>query len=268
MPTPSQFSTRSMKFRVCFALCASFLILFIGFVSFEWFRANSQIRSTLKADITNVPVVLDTEMRAHAASMEAIAYILSQNTELTAAFLSGDRDRLFDLAEPLFHRFKTVHRIDHLCFNDKERINLLRVHERERHGDLADHYTMLAAERTGEASSGAELGPLGTFTVRAAVPWYDGDTLIGYLELGEEIEEILRDVSEEHAAEVAVTIRKSALQREQWEAGMRLLGRDANWSRLADDVCRERRLECAAVSLEAPNQCGQALSREVLHDQE
>jgi signal transduction histidine kinase len=42
-----------------------------------------------------------------------------------------------------------------------------------------------------------ELGPLGTLTLRAVKPWYDGDTLIGYLELGEEIDHVAQEI---HAA--------------------------------------------------------------------
>ena len=67
-------------------------------------------------------------------------------------------------------------------------------------------------------------------------PVFDGETLIGYFELGKEIEDILEDISDEHGVELTATIRKNDLKRQSWESGMKMLGREADWDRFADDV--------------------------------
>jgi PAS domain S-box-containing protein len=95
---------------------------------------------------------------------------------------------------------------------------------------------MLEAEKTREVSHGIELGPLGTFTLRVVEPWYNGEGLIGYVELGEEIEHITRKLHAILGVEVYVVIEKAFLDRQGWEAGMRMLGREAEWDRFPSVV--------------------------------
>ncbi|MDP1681934.1 MAG: diguanylate cyclase [Burkholderiales bacterium] len=112
-------------------------------------------------------------------------------------------------------------------------MNLLRVHAPNRHGDRIDRFTTLAAEKDGTTSYGVELGPLGTFTLRVVSPWYDETThqLIGYVELGMEIDRVLQKQRDFFGIEVFVLVHKDRLERKKWEEGMRALGRTPDWER-------------------------------------
>jgi hypothetical protein len=112
----------------------------------------------------------------------------------------------------------------------------MRLHKPDKYGDEINRFTTLQAEKTGETSHGIELGPLGTFTLRVVEPWYDGDQLIGYLEMGEEIEHITRKLHHILRVEIYVVIEKKFLDREGWQAGMRMLGRNAQWDRFPSVV--------------------------------
>jgi len=101
---------------------------------------------------------------------------------------------------------------------------------------LKDTFTALEAERTGKLSSGIELGPFGTFTLRVVQPVYDNDTLIGYIELGKEIEDILSNINKILKVDFALTIHKYDLTRKTWESGMKMLNRDCNWDRFPKEV--------------------------------
>ena len=92
----------------------------------------------------------------------------------------------------LFESLHREHALTHLYFFDKNRVCLLRVHKPEKHGDLINRFTAIEAERTGKTASGIELGPLGTFTLRVVQPVFEGQTLLGYVELGKEIEDVLQ----------------------------------------------------------------------------
>lgn len=84
-----------------------------------------------------------------------------------------------------------------------------------------------------------ELGPLGTFTLRLVDPWYADEKkqhLIGYVELGMEVDQALEDVREYLDVQTLVLIRKQFLQREKWESGMKILGRVPDWERFPDFV--------------------------------
>lgn len=112
----------------------------------------------------------------------------------------------------------------------------MRIHKAEKNGDLINRFTAVESERTQQISSGIELGPLGTFTLRVVCPVREGDQLIGYLELGKEIEDVLARIHERPEIELAVTIDKALLNREQWQQGMRMLGREVDWNRFAPEV--------------------------------
>jgi diguanylate cyclase (GGDEF)-like protein/PAS domain S-box-containing protein len=79
------------------------------------------------------------------------------------------------------------------------------------------------------------------------VPCRDGDRLLGYIELGVECEDVVKEVKEGYGVESCVLIRKAYLSRKDWESGMRMLGRTSRWDDLDDWVL-------TASSLgEAPN---------------
>ena len=86
-------------------------------------------------------------------------------------------------------------RLTRLC-GESRRV-VLRAHQPDMSGDAIDRATARLAQESGRETQGLELGPLGTLTLRAVKPWYDGDTLIGYLELGEEIDHVAQEI---HAA--------------------------------------------------------------------
>ena len=117
---------------------------------------------------------------------------------------------------PLFDRFHSDHRVTHFYFTGPDRVNILRVHKTDKHGDKIDRFTTLEAEKTGKHYYGIELGSLGTFTLRTVAPWYDGEQLIGYVELGEEIEHITQKLHDILDIEIYVLIEKQFLYRRNW----------------------------------------------------
>ena len=80
------------------------------------------------------------------------------------------------------------------------------------------------------------IGPLGTFTLRVIQPVFEGNELVGYVELGKEIEDVLQSLHQKSGKEIAVVIRKEYLSRPAWEEGMKMLGRKGDWGQLDDDA--------------------------------
>ena len=83
---------------------------------------------------------------------------------------------------------------------------------------------------------GVELGKFGTFTLRIVQPVFDDDILIGYIEIGKEIEDVLEDISKEYNVGLATIIKKEFLNRDDWEEGMRMLNREYNWEYSPESV--------------------------------
>ncbi len=175
-------------------------------------------------------------IEADTGKLSAALELLARDPALRDAMRAQDRDALLRLSGPLFEQLRQAYGITHFYFHGPDRVNLLRVHQPGRSGDRIERHTARRAEATGKPASGLELGPLGAFVLRVVFPWYEGNRLIGYLELGEEIEHLLQQVRTAAGVDLYVTIDKRHLSRREWLEGMRLLDRSGQWELLADSV--------------------------------
>lgn len=180
----------------------------------------------------------EDSIRYDARALQAVMDTLRRDPVLQAALARRDRQQLLMRSATLFDELKKDYAITHLYFTGTDRVNLLRVHTPNRYGDKIDRITTLAAEKSGTASFGVEIGPLGTFTLRLVTPWYDETThqLIGYVELGMEVDRVLQKLRDFFGVEVFVLVHKDHLDRKQWEDGMRALGRTPAWDRFPEVV--------------------------------
>lgn len=216
------------------------IMLAVGLFVFNFYRYQQQdVESGIVRVQTSAPKLYQNSIRHNAMALQTIVDMLEKNRALHAALARGDRAELLERSAPFFADMHKVFGITHLYFTRADRVNLLRVHQPERYGDVIDRFTTREAERTGALAQGVELGPLGTFTLRLVSPWYADEArkqLIGYVELGIEVDRALEEVRDYLGVQTFVLIRKQFLQRDMWESGMKTLGRVPDWERFPDVV--------------------------------
>ena len=166
----------------------------------------------------------------------ALENIILADVNLSRDLQKNNRHALFSSYKDTFARLQKDYAITHFYFHLPDRVNLLRVHKKEKYGDIIDRFTMFEAQRTGQPAFGIELGPLGTFTLRVVQPVFFNYIIVGYIELGKEIEDLLIPVHKGHGVEFALSIYKYRLNQSQWETGMAMLNREANWNRFGKKV--------------------------------
>ena len=172
------------------------------------------------------------DVKMMSTALEAIA----ADERSRDAFRRKDRDALAALSVPLFNRLKARYGITLWHFLDPEARSFLRVHEPKRFGDVIDHATVKRAMSTGAVASGTELGKMG-FALRVAVPYLDRDgTLIGYLELGEEIDYLDDLLKKDTGAEVALLADKKFLEHAVWTSMRAAHGARDDWDDRPDVV--------------------------------
>ncbi len=212
------------------------LVLF-AVLSFSIYKdESSHIQQEFATARQNISEVYRSLLDDHAEKLSAVLDLVARNEALAQAFAARDKERLLALSEPLFKRLRDRYRITHFYFHDPDRVNFLRVHQPERFGDVIDRFTAKAAQRTGELSHGVELGPLGTFTLRAVLPWRLDGELLGYLELGEEVEALTTRLHPMFGLEIGVLIEKNYLSRDDWQSGLQMLGRESRWDLIDHEV--------------------------------
>lgn len=184
------------------------------------------------------------EIEGSAGMLGAAMEVLATDQKLRQALAHRDHAQLLQLSAPLFAELKKKYSITHFYFSDSNRVNILRVHQPARFGDTINRTTTLQAQRSNRTGYGVELGPLGTFTLRLVMPWFAADgQLLGFVELGMEIDHVLRTMQHIGNAKTFVLINKQFLDRGEWEAGMRMLGRLPDWERFPDVVLNNQATE-------------------------
>ena len=229
-------------FLVPMAIAIITIVLVLSLVLFQ--QTSHDVRNNVIRTRTSVESFFKESIRNNTHVLLAVMYTLSQDEKISAALAQLNREALLQYTTRLFDDIMRDFHITHLYFTGTDRVNLLRVHAPLRHGDVIERFTTLQAEKSGSTSHGVELGPLGTFTLRLVAPWYDRQThkLIGYVELGMEIDEILNNLPNFFGMQVFTVIKKEFLDRSKWEAGMRTLGRTPNWEYLPNEVANEQSL--------------------------
>jgi len=195
-------------------------------------RINNQAQKRL----SEVKKLFKMELDEDAQLLKGFISLLQKDNDLRKAWLAKDRKALLKYSMSIFDNIRLQHKITHFYFHDLDSVCFLRVHNPSRHGDYIDRFTMHSAVRDGKAAYGIELGPLGTFTLRVVHPWQIDGRLVGYIELGEEIEYITSKLKETLGVELCLVIKKSYLTQAEWEEGMKMLGREAQWNQFPNFV--------------------------------
>ncbi|MEO5336098.1 MAG: ATP-binding protein [Magnetospirillum sp. WYHS-4] len=226
----------SIRKQILIPLLGFTIVVFAGILAGGFWLHGERERGRAEALVKDVEAMFLYGIRSQTQILEEALSHLVQDASLRTAFLAGDREALRQRALPAFLRLKEKSGISHFYFTGSDRTSFLRVHEPSWHGDVIDRVSTRDAARTGAVSSGVELGPLGTLTFRVVAPWRDGDRLIGFIELGTEIDSLIEGLRTAFDDDVAIFIFKDRLSREGWDAGMKRLGRPSHWDLLANIV--------------------------------
>lgn len=231
-----QASAQPIQRRLLIPLTLVLLLIGGGFILIQLKQQRTDLtlfsQRTLKGAVSS----LEEELNHQTKSIDAMEEAILSSPELHEALAAKNREQLLTTWQPIYQKLKQTYGITHFYFHTASCTNLLRIHKPEKYGDFIDRHTLREAERTDQTSAGIELGPLGTFTLRVVRPIYYEYSLVGYLELGKEIEDILANMHANPEIEVMVSIHKHDLDQKQWEEGMAMLGRQADWNHCADSV--------------------------------
>lgn len=228
--------TYSLRIRVLIPLTLAIILLLSAFAVGNYRYQQKYIINDVALKFKSLQDLWTVQLDSDAGMMGAALDVIIRDKELKAALKAKDRNALLERTQTLFDQLHSKHQITHLYFTGPDRVNILRVHQPDRYGDRIDRFTTLEAEKTGKPFYGIELGPLGTFTLRVVAPWYDGKQLLGYVELGEEIEHIKHKLHDMFGVEIFILIEKKNLDRKNWETGMKMLGRKFDWNQFPSVV--------------------------------
>jgi len=239
----------NLKVRILVPLALIMATVLSLFVFGIYYDEQEHLADDLKRSINSIEGHYQATLKEREHKLGSVLDVITANSKFSTALEKRDREKLLELSKPFFKKLKNSHNITHFYFHDSQRINILRVHQPARYGDIIGRFTALEAEKTKKFFSGTELGPLGTFTFRAVLPIWRKDKLLGYVELGEEIDPVIQDMQRIFKVSLLVVIEKSFLHQPDWASGMKLLGRKADWNHLTNQVVVSKTLNELPKSL-------------------
>ncbi len=195
---------------------------------------NISKRSNIKFMTGNILVRLEKNFEDYETNMtktlESSIDVMVRDEKMAEIFLTGDREALYNYSKELFDHTKAKNYFTHWYFlnTEEEGTCFLRMHNRKLYGDKITRYTYMRSIKTKELYSGKELGKT-AFAIRAVHPWYYKGNLIGYIELGIEINSFFENLKKNFDAELGLIIEKSFLDRSKWRSVRKEKGLSDNW---------------------------------------
>ena len=225
-------SPKPLLRRLLPPLAAMVVLLTVGAAALLWQQHQRQLDATVANGAAELAGDLRVILEQQALGLATAGQLIAADATVRQALREGDAGRLLAAWRPVFEAMRRENGLTHFYFLDRRRTCLLRLHKPERRGDRIDRFTAREAERSARTAAGIELGPLGTFTLRVVLPVFAAGSLVGYVELGKEIEDVMQALHQRSGSQLAVLIDKELLDRQTWEEGMRFLAREADWDRL------------------------------------
>ena len=171
--------------------------------------------------------------RAEIQKLSQALDALSSDPAMVKLFQARKREALLALAAPKFQRLKARQGITHWYFLEPEpaRTCFLRVHAPELYGDVVNRDTFSQAIANHRMGYGKELGKT-AFALRVVKPIRVDGRIIGYMELGEEIDDFLDRMKRETGDDFGILADKKLVDR----AELARVRNDDRWDERPDVV--------------------------------
>jgi len=162
---------------------------------------------------------------------------------LIEAMQHGDRAALLAATQTKLQELRRQFGISHWYFIDPEGKTVLRVHEPGLAGDIITRRTFQEAASHQTETSGLELGMTATYTLRHVKPWRVDGKLLGYIEMGTEVEWFAGMIQQLLKLETLTAVHKSATNESAFTTGRHALGFSGQWNDYRDFALLSQSIE-------------------------
>lgn len=220
----------SIKFKVIVAILVSLTlgacgILYLSNVSYE-----NNVNLVAKESVKSSQEAFNNLETNDINMLSSTLTMLLENDRYKKLFMEQNKEGLYQAAKPVFDDLKKNYRVTHWYFHnaEPESTNFLRVHKQEQSGDVIKRKTYVDAVNNKGFTAGKELGKT-AFALRVVHPYYNEGKLIGYVELGEEVDHFLDLMKKQTGNEYSMLIKKEFLDAKEWASTRASHGLENNW---------------------------------------
>jgi HAMP domain-containing protein len=222
---------------ICLATFGVSLVLLFS----SSYRKN--VDALAKQSLANARSTFASLEGAEIGKMSAAAELVMANPEIRQTFANGEREKLIALTEPLFAGLRSrygVTILNYIDADEKRFLTMTDTKDTRLIGTKAVRFNVQECARVKTWVTGLALGQLG-FALRVTHPFYDtgtlkGEKLLGYIELGTEINGFMNDLKTQTGREYGMILRKQFLKEKDWQIQRERLKLPNNWADQKDTV--------------------------------
>jgi hypothetical protein len=167
-----------------------------------------------EADVRRAAASFSEHEKVDVAKLSRVLQQLVQDRALLEPFLARDREKLLAAARPSFEILKEADQVTHWYFITTDGKCFLRVHNPAVSGDAIDRDTLKQAMASGDLGFGKELGKT-AFALRVVRPIRTGGKVVGYMELGEEIDHFFERMKQQTGDDFGLLADKQHIDRKE-----------------------------------------------------
>jgi diguanylate cyclase (GGDEF)-like protein/PAS domain S-box-containing protein len=205
-------SPLNLKSAILVPLGLVLTLLTAGFVDTYLKQQKADITQQIRATFASAQRAFDSSVASHTAMFTTALELVTRDSTLRHAVMSRDREAILERATPIFALLHEQYGVTDFRFIAPDRSRLLQLQQPERPGDGVSGPLLRQAESSGKPASGLELEAPGLLTIKVVVPWYAGEHLIGYVELGEDAAHLFTQAHEISRVDLYVTLARHAAQ--------------------------------------------------------
>ena len=243
------FRFRDLKIRN--KLILTFLLVSLIFVGIFYFYVqkiyDNNVEEMVEMELNYTQATFNNLKERDINTLSSSLEVIKEDSTIKEIYLEQDRDKLYEYTLPLFKNLKEKYGITHWYFIKPDGRTFLRVHNKDIYDDEITRQTFTIAKQTQDIGADIELGKT-AYALRVVMPYYNNGELIGYVELGEEIDDFLDILKEETRNEYSIIVHKEKLDSEKWKSVREVAGLRNNWDDIENYVIIETTAETQAAS--------------------
>lgn len=202
--------------RLFLPLAIFLFILGFLFVFTFFYHENQHINGIAKKNSTRVFDDFDRKFKNDISMYSEIIKLISKDPKAINFFQTNNKDKLYEYFKPTFEDWKEKYNLTHFYFHKTNKINFLRVHNFNNSDDLISRTTLKNSIESKKLESGIEFGISNNLTLRVVYPWFVDNEIIGYIELGKEIDYFTPELAKLYDVNVIFTINKDLISKEDY----------------------------------------------------
>ncbi|SMP86236.1 diguanylate cyclase (GGDEF) domain-containing protein [Epsilonproteobacteria bacterium SCGC AD-308-O04] len=160
----------------------------------------------------NIPALftkyLNEKIDTEAAILSEYMDFIQNMDDVAQQFQAFDKQELNNSIKEIYNRLNKNVNLTHMYFIKTDGSVLLRVHDYEKDSDIVKRETFKKAKELQSIYYGLEFGLKKNYTLRVVKPWFVDGKLIGYLELGKEIDKVIDDISKYLKTYIYLAVKK------------------------------------------------------------